>query len=154
MYRKIISLTAAALLTASCMAAPAEAATSYRFNPVVMPGNYRIAPCYDNVAAIASIISINSSNKAECTGSYNMYSGHKSVITLSLMRSTDGETNWSEVESWSTTYRAPGTLTFTQTSSSALSESYYYRAYVQVQVYNSRNEVMETVTSLSPVTHL
>lgn len=154
MYKKIISLAAAALLTASCMAAPANAETLYHSGPVVMSGNYWITPYYDNVAAIASGISINSSNKAECTGSYSMYSGHKSVITVSLMKSTDGKSNWSEVESWSTTYRAPGTLSFTQTSSSALIEGYYYRAYVQVQVYNSRDEVMETVTSLSPVTHL
>lgn len=154
MYKKIISLAAAALLTASCMAAPANAETLYHSGPVFMSENHWIAPYYDNVAAIASGISIDSSNRAICTGSYGMYSGKKSVITVSLMKSTNGETNWSEVESWSTTYRASGTLSFTQTSTSALSESYYYRAYVQVQVYSSRDEVIETVTTFSPVTHL
>lgn len=92
MYKKIISLAAAALLTSSCLAAPISAETFYNSTPAVMSGNSWIAPCYDNVATVTAGISISS--------------------------------------------------------------SYYYCTYVQVQIYNSRNEVIETVTSLSPVTHL
>ena len=154
MYKKIISLAAAALLTASCLASPISAESFYNSTPAVMSGNSWIAPCYDNVATVTAGISISSSNKANCSGSYDMYSGKKSVITISLMKSTNGSTNWSEVESWSTTYRTAGSLSLSQTSSSALSSSYYYCTYVQVQIYNSRNELIETVTSLSPVTHL
>lgn len=61
--------------------------------PVAPASSYGVMPLYDNVNYVASGIDINESNKAICTGSYFLYSTKKSVITMTLMKSTDGVSN-------------------------------------------------------------
>ena len=73
---------------------------------------------------------------------------------MTLMKSTDGVSTWTPVESWSQTSTSQDPAGFVKTSTSPLSSSYYYCNYVQVQVYNSRNNVIETVTCFSNPCHL
>ena len=154
MYKKVISIITALVLSFSCLVTPASAEYTQTVARPISNANYGVVPLYDNVATLTSTISINSQNKAVCTGSYTMYFTKKSVITVSLMKSTDGVSNWTRVESWSDTFRSSGMLDLTSTSTSALSSNYYYCTFVQVSIYNSRNEVIETVTCFSPAEHL
>lgn len=152
MMKKVISfITALSIIGTMSFA-------TYAYDEPMMPvapaSSYGVMPLYDNVNYVASGIDINESNKAICTGSYFLYSTKKSVITMTLMKSTDGVSNWIPVESWSQTSTSQDPAGFVKTSTSALSSSYYYCNYVQVQVYNSRNNVIETVTCFSNPCHL
>lgn len=110
-------------------------------------------PLYDNVNYVASGIEINNSNKAICSGSYYLYSNKKSVITMTLMKSTD-KSSWTSVESWSQTNNVKNPAGYSKTSTSTLSSSYYYCTYVQVQIYDSNDNVIETVSCFSNTCHL
>lgn len=154
MYKKVISFITALVLSVSCFVLPSNAASTTTIVQPISNSGYGVVPLYDNVMAVTSSISINSQNKAVCTGTYNMYYTKKSVISVSLMKSTDGVTNWTRVEGWSNTFRNSGSIDFSGTSTSALSSNYYYCTFVQVSIYNSRNEVIETVTCFSPAEHL
>lgn len=85
---------------------------------------------------------------AECIGSYELYGDMKSKITLTLMKSKDGN-SWSKVESWSTTNYSYSPNSFIMTSTNKLEHGYYYLTYAQVQVYDSTGEVVETSHSES-----
>lgn len=113
-----------------------------------------VMPLFDNATYVGAGISVNANNKAVCSGSYCLYSKKKSVITLTLMKSTNGKTNWSAVESWSQTNTVQNPSGFSKTSTNKLSSSYYYCTYVQVQIYDSNDNVIETVSCFSNTCHL
>ena len=87
-------------------------------------------------------------NYGKCTGSYELYSDMKAVITITLMKSKDGK-SWSKVESWSTTNYSYSPSSFTKKSTNVLEHGYYYLTHTQVQVYNNNNKVVETGNSES-----
>lgn len=144
-------------ITALCIIGTMSIAT-YAYDepvsPIVPSSSEGIMPLYDNVHYVASGIDINSSDKAICTGSYFLYSNNKSVITMTLMKSTDGVSNWTAVESWSQTNTVKNPTGYSKTSTNKLSSSYYYCTYVQVQIYDSNDKVIETVTCFSNTCHL
>lgn len=113
-----------------------------------------VMPRYQNVSLVASGIGINSENKATCSSTYSLYSKTKSVVTMTLMKSTDGTSNWTAVESWSktNTIKTPGG--WSQTSTNKLSSSYYYCNFVMVQILDDNDNVIETVSAFSNPTHL
>lgn len=116
--------------------------------------SYGVMPCYDYASYVSSGISANSSNKAVCSGSYYLYSAKKSVITMTLMKSTDGTSNWTAVESWSKTNTVKNPIGFTKTSTNELSSSYYYCNFVMVQIFDDNDNVIEAVSCFSNPTHL
>lgn len=115
-----------------------------------------ISPRYVNLGNITAGMSINSDNKAECNGSFFLYNSNKSKIIVSLLVSTDGKTNWTAVdgERWTDTFTTSGNHVGGGTSSCTLSSDYYYCSHVQVNVYDSNDNVIETVTLFSKVYHL
>ncbi len=86
-------------------------------------------------------------NYGKCTGSYELYSDLKSEITVTLMKSKDGQ-SWSAVESWSKTNYSYSPSSLSKTSTNELEHGYYYCTHTQVQVY-SNNKVVETGNSFS-----
>ncbi|WP_455527132.1 hypothetical protein [Huintestinicola sp.] len=151
MIRKLVSC-----LTALCIVSSISSAVYAHSEPKIPTAttlSNGIMPLYDNVNYVASGISINSNNKAVCTGSYYLYSKYKSVITMTLMKSTD-KSNWSYVESWSQTNNVKNPAGYSRTSTNALSSSYYYCNYVEVKIYDSNDNVIETVSCFSNPCHL
>lgn len=88
----------------------------------------------------------------ECTGSYELYSDRKAVMTITLMKSKDCN-NWSAVESWSTTNYDYSPSSFIKTSSNTLTHGYYYLTHTQVQVLDSNDNVLETGNSESAISY-
>ncbi|MBD5141935.1 MAG: hypothetical protein HDT25_11090 [Ruminococcus sp.] len=86
-------------------------------------------------------------NYGKCTGSYELYSDMKSEITVTLMKSKDGN-SWSKVESWTATNYDYSPSSLSKTSTNELEHGYYYCTHTQVQVY-SNNKVVETGNSFS-----
>lgn len=155
MNSKIFSFIAATVLIGSMSTTVSAYEEAYNCDGVVaLCNSVGIMPYYDNVGYVASGIDINSSNKAICTSSYVLYSGKKSVVTMTLMKSSDGVSNWTAVESWSKTYNVQNPAAFNKTSTNALSSSYYYRNLVMVQIYDNSGNVIETVSAFSNPTHL
>lgn len=87
-------------------------------------------------------------NYGKCTGSYELYSDMKSVITVTLMKSNDAK-SWSAVESWSTTNYNYSPSSFTKTSTNVLTHGYYYLSHTQVQVIDSNGNAVETTSVFS-----
>ena len=152
MMKKILSAVTA-LFVVGTMALSTYAYDEAEY-PIMTTPSYGVMPIYDNVNYVASGIGINSSNKATCSGSYFLYSKKKSVITMTLKKSSNGPTNWTKVESWSQTNNSQSPAGFSKTSTNALSSSYYYCTYVEVKIYDSNNNVIETVSCFSNSTHL
>lgn len=153
MIKKIVSCIIA-LCVAGSMSISTYAYDVYVPESEVTSDSSGIMPLYDNASYVGAGININSSNKAICSGSYSLYSKKKSVITMELMKSTDGKTNWSVVETWTKTNTVQNPAGFSKTSTNALSSSYYYCTYVQVQIYDSNDNVIETVSCFSNTCHL
>ena len=152
MIKKILSC-----ITALCIVGTLSCAVYAYDNNEPTPvsaSEYDIMPLYDNVMFVSAGISVNSSNKAVCTGTYTLYDNYKSKITMTLMKSSDGVSKWSTVESWSQTNTVQNPAGYSKTSTNKLSSSYYYRTYVQVQIYDSNNKIIETVTCFSNPCHL
>lgn len=101
------------------------------------------------ISTVVASFSIND-NYGVCTGSYELYSNRKSEITVTLMKSKDGN-SWSKVESWKTTNYDYSPSSFEKTSTNKLEHGYYYHSHTQVQVYDSNNKVLETGNSDSPI---
>lgn len=155
----IIKKASAILLSSLMLNALASSVSAEQFNNDEITKafsesdyEYDIMPLYDNVTYIGAGCSVNGS-KAECTGSFELYSTKKAVMTVSLMKSTNGVDNWSKVESWSNTYTSVGPNSINVMSTNDLSSNYYYCAVVQVQVYSSSNKVIETVYASSNNVH-
>lgn len=91
-------------------------------------------------------------NYGKCTGSYELYSDKKAVMTITLMKSKDCN-HWSAVESWSTTNYNYSPSSVTKTSTNTLTHGYYYLTHTQVQIYDSNNNVLETGNSESAITY-
>ncbi len=113
-----------------------------------------IVPMYKNISYVGAGINLTTDNKAICSGSYCLYGKYKSVITVTLMKSANGSSSWTAVESWTRTNTVAAPDGLSKTSTYALNSSYYYCTYTQVQVYDSNNNVIETATCFSNVTHL
>lgn len=115
-----------------------------------------VSPRYVNLGNVTAGMSITSNNKAECSGSFFLYSTKNSDITVQLLKSSDGETNWTPVsgESWTNSFTSSGNHTGGGTSSCTLSSYYYYCTFVQVNVYDSNGKVTETATCFSKVYHI
>lgn len=154
MIKKILSCITALCIMGIMPTAVSAVEYDAAEDSTLSASDYGIMPLYDNVFYVSSGISINSENKAICTGTYSLYDDYKAKITMTLMKSSNGTTGWSTVESWSRTYTGAGPWGISQPSTNALSSSYYYRTYVQVQIYNSSNKVIETVSCFSNPTHL
>lgn len=123
-------------------------------DPVVTLSSDGVVPLFQNVSYVGAGINLTSDNKAICTGTYYLYSKLKSVMTVSLMKSANGTSNWTTVESWTRTSNVQNPTGLSKTSTYALNSSYYYCTYTQVQVYDSNNNVIETASCFSNVTHL
>ena len=111
-------------------------------------------PLFDNASYVGAGINLTANDKAICSGSYNLYSKKKSIITVSLMKSTNGTSNWSSVESWTQTNYVQNPAGMSKTTTNALSSSYYYCTYVEVKIYDSNDNVIETVSCFSNTCHL
>lgn len=123
-------------------------------DPVVTLSSDGVVPLFQNVSYVGAGINLTSDNKAICTGTYYLYSKLKSVMTVSLMKSANGTSNWTTVESWTRTSNVQNPTGLSKTSTYALNSSYYYCTYTRVQVYDSNNNVIETASCFSNVTHL
>ena len=113
-----------------------------------------IVPMFKNISYVGAGINLTTGNKAICSGSYCLYNQYKSVITVTLMKSSNGSSNWTTVESWTRTNTVAAPDGLSKTSTFALNSSYYYCTYTQVQVYDSNNNVIETASCFSNPTHL
>lgn len=115
-----------------------------------------IAPRYTYLGNVTAGMSITSKNKAKCTGSYYIYEDNNADITVKLMKSTDGKTNWSSVpnESWTKSYTTIGNHTSGGTSTTTLSSAYYYCTLTQVTVYDDNYNVLETASCWSSAYHI
>lgn len=153
MIKKIIS-SILALCVVGSISVSTFAYDTFVSEPICMYSNEGIMPLFDNVNYVTSGISINSNNKAVCTGAYMLYSKKKSVITMTLMKSIDGVSNWTAVEPWSQTNYVQNPTGMSKTSTNALSSSYYYCTYVEVKIYDSNDNVIETVSCFSNPCHL
>lgn len=153
MIKKIISSILAICVVGS-ISITSYAYDTYVSEPICMYSDEGIMPLYDNVNYVTSGISINSKNKAVCTGAYMLYSKEKSIITMTLMKSSNGVSNWTAVESWSQTNTVQNPGGISRTSTNTLSSSYYYCNFVQVQILDSNDNVIETVGCFSNPCHL
>lgn len=161
MFKKSISVILASLLLSFwCMPPSVCTAENYSSsnsgeivinNEIVAP-----SPRYTNFANVTAGLSITSDGKAKCSGSYITYSNVNTDITVSLMKSTDGETNWTAVsgESWSNSYSTKGNHTSGGTSSSKLSSNYYYCTLTLVRAYDGNGNTTETAYCFSSAYHL
>lgn len=153
MIKKIIS-SILALCVVGSISVSTYAYETHVAEPIYLSSGEEIMPLFDNVNYVTSGISINSKNKAVCTGAYILYSKKKSIITMTLMKSSDGVSNWTAVESWSKTNTVQNPAGYSKTSTNTLSSSYYYRNFVMVQILDSNDNVIETVTCFSNPCHL
>ncbi len=152
MIKKILSCVMALCVAGSMSVTAFAYGTSPANTNAVSPGGVR--PMYDYATYVFANIGINSDNKAVCTGSYYLTSNRKSVITMTLMKSDDGLTNWTAVESWSKTNYVENPLGYSKTSTNKLSSDYYYRNFVMVSIYDDKDNVVETLSCFSNPTHL
>lgn len=140
--KKIISsLLALSMVAATPAAAYAEGADSTPATIEYSANNGRsINWTYTSVVAASFSID---GDYGKCTGSYGLYSDMKSEITVTLMKSKDGN-SWSAVESWSTTNNVYNPRSLTKTSTNKLTHGYYYMSHTQVQVLDSNGKAVET----------
>lgn len=99
------------------------------------------------ISTVAASFAIDGSY-GRCIGSYELYSNRKSEITVTLMKSKDGK-SWSAVEYWTATNYDYSPSSLSKTSTNELEHGYYYLTHTQVQVYDSKGNVLETGNSES-----
>lgn len=149
MTKKIIAAIISLTLVCSACVMPVNAIASQSVVDVNAVVDNTVSPRYVNIANITAGMSINSNKKAVCNGSYFMYNSKDSEITVTLMESTDGSTNWTYVESWTDTYSTSGTNIGGGTSTNTLRSGYWYCSFVQVNIYNSDGSVAEVASCAS-----
>lgn len=145
--KKIISTALALAVTAVASTSVCAADEVKLSDHVPQSVTDSISPRWTNVSWVSATFYIDN-NKGVCTGAYQLYSNKKAEITISLMKSTDGN-GWSSVESWSKTYNIYNPLSFSKESTNALQHGYYYCTHTQVQVYDSNGKAVETASVFS-----
>ncbi|MVB12092.1 hypothetical protein CAFE_28230 [Caprobacter fermentans] len=100
---------------------------------------------YVNISALNAGLSINSSGKANCTGSATLYNRSNTVVlSVQLQRYANG--GWSNVKGWSISARG--------NTPARIVNSYYvssgkYRVSCTAKVYSASGALLETQTAYS-----
>ena len=149
MTKKIIAAIISLTLAYSACTVPVNAITSQSAVDVNDVVDNTVSPRYVNIANITAGMSINSEQKAVCNGSYFMYNSKNSDITVTLMESTDGSSNWTAIESWTDSFSTSGTHIGGGTSTNKLRKGYYYCSFVQVYIYDGNGNMAEYATCSS-----
>ena len=101
-----------------------------------------IVPMYDHAQSCTTILNITSNGAAYCYGKVLIDYSYSAELTLTLYRSRNKE-NMTYVTSW------------TSNSGSSISEEifvfsgYYYRLYIEAKIYDSHDNLAETITEYS-----
>jgi len=130
---RLLSLLLAIILIASVV--PVQAASS------------DIAPYrYDYVSSCSIFLNISSRGLATCTSNVVLRRNVDAEMTVTLYKSTD-KRNWDYVTSWDTS----GSSSLVLEKSYYVMSGYYYKAELNVDVYNSSGSFLENVTSNSSI---
>ena len=113
---------------------------------------------YDTSSICSAVLSISSSNYAECKGTISLYSQYRDGTidaTLALCKSAD-QKYWSIEKSWD--YNGPGyngaTSSFSITRNRYVESKYYYKVTLVVDVYDSNGTYIETLRGASGVLYV
>lgn len=158
MYKKIISGLLSLLTIGTVAITPVNAFYDSDCSKPVTISSYEndIAPYYTNLGMVTAGMSITSDNRAYCSGAYFVYDDMKTSVTITLLKSLDGQKSWSAVtgQNWSNSFSTYGTHSCSGTSSITLSSRYYYCSLTEVTVYDSNGKAIEAANCYSNVYHI
>lgn len=104
-----------------------------------------VEPLYDNADRVTVSLDITSSGCANCIGTVVLHGGVKANVTLTLQKSTNG-TSWSSVKPWT----ASGSYIVSLDEDYYVMSGYYYRVKLVAKIYDSSNNLLETIEEKSP----
>lgn len=104
-----------------------------------------VEPLYDNADRVSASINISSTGCATCAGTIVLHGGVKADVTLTLQKSTNG-TSWSSVKPWTTS----GSYSLSINEDYYVMSGYYYRTKLVAKIYDSNNNLLETIQENSP----
>lgn len=137
MKRKLISILALLLVTASLLALPAAAAESAYSESTV-------SPRYVNIRAFTASIDISSSGKAECY-TYIKTANSSYSITVNMVLQRYVNDSWTTVKSWTSS----GTGSLIMDKSYYITGDYYYRTGAAATIRDENGAFIETATIAS-----
>lgn len=108
-----------------------------------------VAPQYEYISIIGSSLSISGNGYATCGGDILLVHDYDSVITITLQRSSDGN-SWSNVRSWSESFSGSGFHVLEE--GQYVVSGYIYRV-VTTAIIKNKNTILETATCNSPEEH-
>lgn len=104
----------------------------------------QIMPCYIGTKRIEAILEISSNRSANCGGYAKLIAGYTGDMSMELQRSTDEKT-WAHVTTWTTS----GNGSIMLDKSWYVSQGFYYRVVVTVDVYNAYGKYIESPSATS-----
>lgn len=105
-----------------------------------------VQPNYDNAQNCTALLSISNNGLATCYGKIILSGAVSTEITATLYKSSN-KVGWTSVKSWSRC----GTLVQKIDQNYYVLSGYYYRLEVKADIYNSKNELIEEITTYSVV---
>lgn len=107
-------------------------------------------PRFEHLSRISAGLTISTLGRASCGGSftiYDIYDGYDSRMTMVLEQYTDS--GWEPVKEWSEDFTGAGVKMMDK--GYYVSSGYRYRMTVTAEIFDSRGNVIETVSCDSPI---
>lgn len=136
-----LALTAALITGAALAQEPPEATSTYEVTA-------QMDPRFTHISRISSGLSISTSGRASCTGSYTIYKTFDldSRMTITLQRDDNG---WKDVQTWSEDFTGSGFKILDK--GYYVSSGYRYRLVTVMQIFDDNGNVLETASCDSPI---
>ena len=101
---------------------------------------------YTNISSISAGLAINSSNVANCLGSVTVSKNLNSRMYVSLYKSSSSG-SYSRIKMWAQSFSGMGNKTMSKNYT--VTRGYKYKVKVEVRIYNSAGNVIETAEKYS-----
>lgn len=152
-YRKFVSLLVGIVFFCNVVATPTYALDSRQESaaPVIdsqYTNLYVIDPRFTHFSRISSGLDIDSSGRADCTGSYTIYQkyDYESTITMTLQRFEDG---WVNIQEWSKDYSGSGAKLLNK--GYYVASGYRYRLIAVAEILDEDGFVLERISCDSQI---
>lgn len=153
--RRFDSLLLGLVFVCNVVATPAYALDSRQEStaPVINPQYaylFMIDPRFTHFSRISSGLDIDSSGRADCTGSYTIYQkyDYESKITITLQRFEDIK-GWVDVQEWSKDYSGSGVKLLNK--GYYVASGYRYRLIAVAEILDEDGAVLERISCDSQV---
>lgn len=118
-------------------------------NMSVVAADQELQPRYINISQIASSLSISSSGRASCGGSFVLYYNYNTNLTIDLQRSKDKK-SWSSISSWDKDCNATNIGAIGKDY--YVASGYYYKVVTTINVKRG-NTSIETANCTSQINY-